>query len=595
MTLLPEALPPLAGRAGAAIRAAFLALLAVTALMLAAGSWMAGKDFFVTVPNNLEFGFVTGSGSPNFPDSDQVRVYTAASEAARRSGLRQDDIILSINGRPVPALATELEIGDMMGAVRGPSATLVTRSSDGTVRTHRLPRQADAWATPVAGTGLTGWQRSALLFGADELRLIFLFGAALLLYLRRPRDPVALLFASAFLLYCHRAGPGFWFWHSLGIEAVRPWLGAAFYVFLIAGLNAFPDGRFGSLWTRLTAFVALPAFLILLTVQAIALPFPPATGGYALLALLLLSAGGLIVRYRRLVPGPERQQIKWAVTGFAAFALLTAVAMVPGLLGWFTLSRLGPAGFVGSVALQTVSALVLPAGLLVSLLRYRLYDADAAISRSAAYTFLTLLLLVGFAVAKKGLELFGERYFDGAAGALSGGIAAAAAALMITPLHKMVTEWMQQRFQKALIAMRTGLPELVGDLRETARLRELAEIAVERIRTGVRATRAALVVEGEVLASRGDAGAATALELPLKREDGSAFGAILLGPRPDGSLYGKAERQALDEVAGPVARAVRIVREREAAAEAQAAEMAGLKARLAALEERIGEVPLAAE
>jgi hypothetical protein len=592
---LPEALPPLAGRAGATVRAAFLGLLALTALMLAAGSWMAGKDYFVTVPNNLEFGFVTGTGTFRFPDPDQVRIYTATSDAARRSGLRQDDIILSIDGRPVPALATELEIGDMMGEVTGPVATLVTRSSDGTVRTHRLPRQAGAWSVRVAETGLTGWQRSALLFGSDELRLLFLFAAALILYRRRPRDAVALIFASAFLLYCHRSMPGFWFWHSLGIEGVRPWLGIGVYLLLIAGLNAFPDGRFGSLWTRLTTFVALPAYFALTVAQAVALPFPPATGGYALLALLLLSAGGLIVRYRRLVPGPERQQIKWAVTGFAAFALLTAVAMVPGLLGWFTLSRLGPAGFIGAITLQTVSAMVLPLGLLVSLLRYRLYDADAAISRSAAYTVLTLLLLVGFAVAKKGLELFGERYFDGAAGALSGGVAAAAAALMITPIHKMVTEWMQQRFQKALIAMRTGLPELVGDLRETAGLRALAETAAERIGAGVRATRTALVIEGEVVAERGDAAAATALELPLTREDGSAFGAILLGPRPDGSLYGKAERQALDEVAGPVARAVRIVRKREAAAETQAAEMAELKARLAVLEERLGEVPLAAE
>jgi hypothetical protein len=282
------------------------------------------------------------------------------------------------------------------------------------------------------------------------------------------------------------------------------------------------------------------------------------------------------------------------VFGIAAAILIMTAAWLLSVTGVFFVPGQGAAGFIGSILVSTVSWSLIPIGLLVSLLRYRLYDADAAISRSAAYTFLTLLLFAGFAVAKKGLEMAGERYFEGAAGAVSGGLAAAAAAMLIAPMHRKVANWTEQRFQKALIAMRDGLPDLVGDLRETARLRELADTVLERIAGGVRATRAALVVDGEAVASRGEAGE-TPVTLPLKREDGSEFGAILLGPRPDGSLYGKLERQALDEVAGPVARAVRIVREREAAAEAQAAEMAELKARLAALEDRLGEVPLAAE
>ena len=41
------------------------------------------------------------------------------------------------------------------------------------------------------------------------------------------------------------------------------------------------------------------------------------------------------------------------------------------------------------------------------------------------------------------------------------------------------------------------------------------------------------------------------------------MGWLLLGPRPDNSLYGKDEREALCDIADPLARAVRIVLLRE--------------------------------
>ena len=37
------------------------------------------------------------------------------------------------------------------------------------------------------------------------------------------------------------------------------------------------------------------------------------------------------------------------------------------------------------------------------------------------------------------------------------------------------------------------------------------------------------------------------------------MGWLLLGPRPDGTLYGRDERRALDEVADPIARALQVV------------------------------------
>lgn len=50
--------------------------------------------------------------------------------------------------------------------------------------------------------------------------------------------------------------------------------------------------------------------------------------------------------------------------------------------------------------------------------------------------------------------------------------------------------------------------------------------------------------------------------LRLRAEGAGTVGRVLLGPRPDGSFYGKDRREALAEIAEPVARAVHVVRQR---------------------------------
>ncbi|MGH8575264.1 MAG: hypothetical protein ACREX8_22240, partial [Gammaproteobacteria bacterium] len=72
-----------------------------------------------------------------------------------------------------------------------------------------------------------------------------------------------------------------------------------------------------------------------------------------------------------------------------------------------------------------------------------------------------------------------------------------------------------------------------------------------------------------------------------RRRGRGTVGWILLGPRPDGSFYGKDEQEALAEIAGPVARAVQIVRTRERHEATARAEAGELKARIARLEEKL--------
>jgi hypothetical protein len=606
--------PGQAGRTGVAMRAAYLALLAVTIAAVAVGGWLSARDFFVAVPNNLAFGFVTGTGSVTTTDKRQVRIYKATSAAAQASGLRADDIILSIEGRKVPAGASEQQIGDLMGEVKGPVATLVTRSVDGKVRTHRLPRQPDAWSVRIAGTGLTGWERSAVLFGADQLRLLLLVAAAILLYLRRPKDREALTLGAAFLLYCHFSGSGFWFWYALHLEPVQTAARALFLAFLLTALNRFPNGRFASRGSRLLVYMGIPALIGMAWAEADLKVLPAGLTSWAMLAVLAASGTGLILRYRSLPAGTERQQIKWAVAGFVGFILISAVLIVPRSLGLFFGADQGPVSFVSGVVLTTLASLLLPLGMLVSLLRYRLYDADAAITRSFAYALLTTSLMAIFAATEKSVEILGERYFAGNAAALSGGIAAGLAAILSAPIHHRVKGWAEQAFRKPLVTLRDAAPDRIADLRETATLKELAAAVLSQIHAGVRAERLAMIVGDDVVAARGlekadvaawRAGArpevASSLavakgdplfpvRLPVGRGGEEPVGTILVGRRPDGSIPAKEERQVLERLAPTIARAVETVRRREAQSRSEKSLRTRMLAELKRLGERIEKI-----
>jgi hypothetical protein len=226
-------------------------------------------------------------------------------------------------------------------------------------------------------------------------------------------------------------------------------------------------------------------------------------------------------------------------------------------------------------------------GLLVSLLKYRLYAADRVISRSVSYGALTLILLALFAGTENIIQLLGEEYFGQRLGILAGGIGAAFAAVMIVPLHHRLTGWAQRRFQKELIRLRDGLPLLVSDMRETATVAHIAAAVLDSVSQGVQACRTALVMNDRLVDARGiDRGeveswrvrwtpaaydsvecvrddAIFPMRVSLQADGSGRVGWLLVGARPDGSLYGKDERKTLADIADPVARALDIARIRE--------------------------------
>lgn len=71
-------------------------------------------------------------------------------------------------------------------------------------------------------------------------------------------------------------------------------------------------------------------------------------------------------------------------------------------------------------ACYSVAWMGLPVGLLVALSRYRLYEADAAISRSLAYLLVTLIMVGVFGAINNALTALGTAILDQARPASAG-------------------------------------------------------------------------------------------------------------------------------------------------------------------------------
>lgn len=443
-----------------------------------------------------------------------------------------------------------------------------------------------AWAVlAAAGIGLVA---ISLLFpsapaGILVLRILksaALIAVSAILLRRRRRDPVAGLLSIAFLLWTISSSVDFTVASATSWPAV---LDRFRFLFFALAMLLFPAGEWRPRWARRVAAATAVVFLVGLAEALAIVPtrlFLPLAIGCVLAAMLTL-----FQRFRGSPSIAERQQLKWVALGLAAGIGLILTARAGAAL------TSGPlhSGMTQILleALFQLGIVIIALGFLVSLLRYRLYDAEAAISRSAAYAGLTLALVATFAASEALIQTFGQNYFGADVGNASGAIAAAIAAVLLTPLHGRIADWAEQHFQRDLAVLKQQLPELLADLAGSATPREVAEGVLPRIDEAIHAARAALVIDGTLIAAHGvdehnagrwvrDWQPATdglfshevrdrmfPVRMALRCPFGSIRGWLLLGPRPDGSLYGTDDLDALADIAPPLRRALIASRRRE--------------------------------
>jgi hypothetical protein len=408
----------------------------------------------------------------------------------------------------------------------------------------------------------------------------FLLCAAWLLHHRNARDVVSSILSLAVLLTMAAEQPSLTFLAHVG--AAR-WLNVAVYdlgnVLLLAGILLFPHGSLS--WPRVTLIASLP-ILMFLHGQLYQTFF---------ICFMIIAVLSLLRCLRLTESSDMRQQIRWALFGITGYAVLRSVSILSDYLKWsagsFGQQLLVELGAGISLAL---AVLVLQLGLLVALVRYRLYDAEFVISRSANIALITIAVTAVFAGTADGLKQLVYNFYGNTSSEGPIIFAAALSTVLVNPIQERVQRWSEQRFQKNLFLLRDDLPEVARDMRETASLGEMLDEILARVDRGVRAVRSAAIVNGCVMRARGqsvdevEAWRTTRfaqdykndiceptdklfpIRVPLipSSDDEEPIGYLLVGPRPDGSIPSRDEQKALAEVRESIARAIRTVIKREA-------------------------------
>ena len=256
--------------------------------------------------------------------------------------------------------------------------------------------------------GLSSAVSTGILFGWAIIIFLAFCIPAVLIYLRRPDDWIAIVMSiTAIGVGCASTN----FSDALrDLYAARlPWL--AIPVDFIAAVGEglplvamvyFPTGRAAPRWMRWGALAML--MWTLLRPFLYFTPLHPRAWSAAFLAgfLLVTLGSGVwsqVYRFRRVSTPTQRQQTKWITFG-ASLGILGLVGMKIVLAIFPQLSAPGTTIYVIWQPIEyTIYCLCLlpfPFAFTISTLRYRLWDIDFIINRSLIYGLLTLLLAALF-------------------------------------------------------------------------------------------------------------------------------------------------------------------------------------------------------
>jgi hypothetical protein len=588
---LPAGVPPLKGRVATVIAICWFALFALAIVAPIGGLY----DRFVHSGENSQLMLGSRAGIV-VAEKDATRIRFTVGPTTKALGIKPGDDIVAVNGLAVADVVTMEQ--KAIEAGRGPSeadlavfadllygtdnydAVLRIRSRDGAERDVTVRLGEEHIEAGARSLGIPPF----LLAVVDLLHVLaypFLLAVAWVLHRRKPEDAVSTLVSFAVLLNIAAERPAANFLIAmLGVPLrVQSLLFDLGNIALVAGIVLFPHGRFSP---RLVVplLLTLPVLFFL-------------SGDIYRTVLMFLMFGALVVLIRRLrqtPPSDIRQQIKWALFGFFGYAIFFGASLILDIM------KRDAESFAGQLLLETTAGLTvgiaflcLLLGLMVALLRYRLYDAEVVISRSASFAVITLIVGAAFAGVVEGIITSVQEAFGGNAGAGAAVLGGIVATVLINPLHGRIQGWAERWFNRDLMELRRDLPECVRDIREVASLPEMLHEVLQRIRAGVRTVRVAVVVDGVVQDVSGvtreeaeqwlssyhppehgpkvecDAGDQL---FPVRvslsySTDQLCIGWLLVGRRPDGTTLGRDEREALAGIADPVARAIRIVLKRD--------------------------------
>ncbi len=222
-------------------------------------------------------------------------------------------------------------------------------------------------------------------------------------------------------------------------------LGAAGWQIMFMLFYLFPDGRFVPRWTRWMPLVWLGANLLawffsdsLLLASGLVL--------WVGMGLVFTAIGSQIYRYARRSSPVQRQQIKWVV------AVLAAAFVLILLVGPATF-RPPPPEALGRALQQALLLgllfraifILIPAAIIIAILRYRLWDIDVILRRTLIYSVLTAVLALAYFGSVLVLQPALTR-LTGQGTALANVLSTLVIAALFVPLRSRVQRTIDRRF-----------------------------------------------------------------------------------------------------------------------------------------------------
>jgi hypothetical protein len=312
------------------------------------------------------------------------------------------------------------------------------------------------WGLVLVGLGATLWMDSRLR-GIGRPDLVSIDGDAVPYLLVIAVSVIVLGISDAYASYGVLARPGSLpgaRWAANYVDSSWVLLSTLLgFVLLLTPTGSLPSPRW-RWWARLVVVAAVVA----VTVRTVPLdppyqavdpgplvvrdgPLAPAARAVTVAAIvvvlvsLLVAACSLVVRFRR-ARGVERQQLRWV----SAAAAMAGLAVAFTLVSW---AVLGPAAQPLWGWAEGIYITLLPLTIGAAILRYRLYDLDRIISRTLAWTLLTVLLGLGYAA----VVLLGGRLLpQGSSLAVAAATLAVAAAFQ--PARRRIQQAVDRRFNR---------------------------------------------------------------------------------------------------------------------------------------------------
>jgi hypothetical protein len=274
------------------------------------------------------------------------------------------------------------------------------------------------------------------------------FILAAIIFIKRPNDPMALV-TSLMLVF---VGP--YLTGGISSEFTRyPHLHYLSTALEIVGVSltglflfTFPNGAFTPRWSLYLFGICLALSLSRIFVSV----YEDAVVVYLFLFEAVLGLLFQIVRYQTNSTATEKQQAKWAALGFSGPILAVAwwffILLPRGAITYSSMSTLE--GDV--VAVFGLAPLLLPVGITIAILRYKLWEIDLIIRRTLLYSVLSILLgLVYLGCVVMLQQVFATINPQAEQSNLSVVISTLAVAALFTPLRLRIQKGIDRHFYRS--------------------------------------------------------------------------------------------------------------------------------------------------